>query len=55
MLPRDEYVEQAHFFRVLVERSGQNLPLQELLEQTRFEILATTKLPMAIELLLLPN
>ena len=52
MLPREEYVEQAHFFRVLVERSGQNLPLQELLEQTRFEILATTKLPMAIELLL---
>ncbi len=52
MLPREEYVEQAHFFRVLVERSGQNLPLQELLDQTRFEILATTKLPMAIEVLL---
>ena len=52
MLPREEYVEQAYFFRTLVERVGQNLPLQELLEQTRFELLATTKLPMAIELML---
>ncbi|MCC6510233.1 MAG: hypothetical protein IT423_14100 [Pirellulaceae bacterium] len=52
MLPREEYVEQAHFFRTLVERVGQNLPLQELLEQSRYEILATTKLPMAIDLML---
>lgn len=52
MLPREEYVEQAYFFRTLVERVGQNIPLQELLEQTRFELLATTKLPMAIELML---
>ena len=52
MLSREEYVEQAYFFRILVERLGQNLPLQELLEQTRHELLATTKLPMAIDLLL---
>ncbi|MGN6135514.1 MAG: hypothetical protein ACTHOU_13590 [Aureliella sp.] len=52
MLAREEYVEQAYFFRVLVERLGQNLPLQELLEQTRHELLATTKLPMAIDLML---
>lgn len=52
MLPREEYVEQAYFFRILVERVGQNLPLQELLEQTRHEMLTTTKLPMAIELML---
>lgn len=52
MLSREEYVEQAYFFRVLVERLGQNLPLQELLEQTRHELLATTKLPMAIDLML---
>lgn len=52
MLPREEYVEQAYFFRMLVERVGQNLPLQELLEQSRYEILATTKLPMAIDLML---
>ncbi len=52
MLSREEYVEQAYFFRVLVERVGQNIPLQELLEQTRHELLATTKLPMAIDLML---
>jgi hypothetical protein len=52
MLPIEEYIEQAYFFRVLIERIGQNLPLQELLEQTKHEVLATTKLPMAIDLLL---
>ncbi len=52
MLPIEEYIEQAYFFRVLIERLGQNLPLQELLEQTKYEVLASTKLPMAIDLLL---
>jgi hypothetical protein len=52
MLPIEEYIEQAYFFRVLIERFGQNLPLQELLEQTKYEVLASTKLPMAIDLLL---
>lgn len=52
MLPIEEYVEQAYFYKVLVERLGQNLPLQELLEQTKYELLATTKLPMAIDLML---
>lgn len=52
MLPREEYVEQAYFFRILLERMGQNIPLQELMEQVKFEILASTKLPMAIDLLL---
>lgn len=52
MLAREEYVEQAYFFRILLERLGQNLPLQELMEQVKFEILAATKLPMAIDLLL---
>ncbi len=52
MLPIEEYIEQAYFYKVLVERLGQNLPLQELLEQTKFELLATTKLPMAIDLML---
>ncbi len=52
MLPREEYVEQAYFFRILLERIGQNIPLQELMEQVKFEILASTKLPMAIDLLL---
>ncbi len=52
MLSRDEYVEQAYFYRILVERLGQQIPLQELLAQTKHELLASTKLPMAIDLLL---
>lgn len=52
MLPREEYVEQAYFFRILLERLGQNIPIQDLMEQTKFELLASTKLPMAIDLLL---
>jgi hypothetical protein len=52
MLPIEEYIEQAYFYKVIVERLGQNLPLQELLEQTKYELLATTKLPMAIDLML---
>jgi hypothetical protein len=52
MLEREEYVEQAYFFRVLLERIGQSIPLQDLLEQTKYELLATTRLPMAVDLLL---
>ncbi len=52
MLPREEYVEQAYFFKILLERLGQNLPLQELLEQSKYELLASTKLPLAIDLML---
>lgn len=51
-LEREEYVEQAYFFKTLLDRLGDNLPLQEVMEATRHEILATTKLPMAIEFLL---
>jgi len=52
MLDREEYVEQAYFFRTLRERLELNLPLQDLLANTREEILASTKLPMAIDFLL---
>jgi hypothetical protein len=52
MLGREEYIEQAYFFKALLERVGSSSPLQELLEQTKYEILSTTKLPMAIDLLL---
>ena len=48
MLPREEFIEQAYLFRVLAERLGQDMTLQDLLEQCRYEVLATTKLPMAI-------
>lgn len=52
MLDREEYVEQAYFFRILLERLGQNIPLQELMGQVKYELLASTKLPMAIDYLL---
>lgn len=51
-LDRAEYVEQAYLYQLLRERSALELPMQELLEQIRFELLATTKLPMAVEYLL---
>jgi hypothetical protein len=52
MLDRAESIEQAYFFRVLRERLPENMPLQDLLAQLRQEVLATTKLPMAIDFLL---
>lgn len=51
MLDREEYIEQAFFFRVLRERLQEELPLQEILVAIREEILATTKLPMAVDFL----
>ena len=48
MLEREEYVEQQFLYRVLRERLPQNLPLQELLEQASHELLASTKLPLAV-------
>ncbi len=51
-LAREEYVEQAHFFQVLGARLRENMPAQEVLSSIREEILATTKLPMAVDLLL---
>jgi hypothetical protein len=52
MLPREEYVEQAYLFRILAERLHQDITLQDLLAQCQYEVLATTKLPMAISFLL---
>jgi hypothetical protein len=52
MLDSEEYVEQAYFFRVLAERMDRGESTQELLAATRDEILATTKLPMAIDFML---
>lgn len=51
-LPREEYVEQAHLFEVLAARMRENTPAQEVLETVREEILATTKLPMAVDFML---
>ena len=51
ILDREEYVEQAYFFRSLGERMVESISTQELLESIRDEILATTKLPLAIDFL----
>lgn len=52
MLDREESIEQTYFFRVLRERLPENMPLQDLLAQLRQELLATTRLPMAVDFLL---
>jgi hypothetical protein len=51
LLAREEYVEQAYLFRALGNRMGSGDPVQDLLLHLREEILATTKLPMAIDYL----
>ncbi|TWU34216.1 hypothetical protein Poly41_43620 [Novipirellula artificiosorum] len=52
ILDRAEYIEQGYLFQLLRERIGEQMPMQELLEQLRLELLTTTKLPMAIDYLL---
>ena len=49
MLDREEYVEQAYFFRTLRERMQQNMSTQELLVAIRQEILSSTTLPFALD------
>lgn len=51
LLDREEYIEQAYFFRVFRERLFENVPAQEILSTIHEEILSTTKLPLAIEFL----
>jgi hypothetical protein len=50
-LDREEYIEQVYFFRAFRERLTQNFAAQELLERLHEEILATTRLPLAIQFL----
>ena len=52
MLDREEYIEQAHLFRALAERVKAGVAAQEALAAIAQEILATTKLPMAVDYLL---
>lgn len=51
-LDRAEYIEQGFLYQLLRERLCEDMPMQELLEQVRYELLLTTKLPMAIDYLL---
>lgn len=48
-LDRDEYVEQAYFFRAFRERMQEGSSSQELLAGIQQELLSTTKLPVALE------
>lgn len=51
VLDREEYIEQAYFFKTFLERLDEDLPSQEILESIKEEILTTTKLPLAIDVL----
>ena len=51
ILDREEYIEQAYFFRMLRERMATNLAVQDILARVHEEILATTRLPYAIQFL----
>ncbi len=51
MLDREEYIEQAYLFRVLAERIVAGVAAQEALAAIGQEVLATSKLPMAIDYL----
>lgn len=51
LLDREEYIEQAYLFRVMRERMAQNMPAQEVLERVDQEILASTRLPLAVQFL----
>src|SRR6185436_14522788 len=51
ILDREEYIEQVYFFHTFRERLTQNFAAQEVLERLHEEILATTRLPLAIQFL----
>lgn len=51
ILEREEYIEQAYFFRVLRERLDEGQATQTVLERIDQEILSTTRLPLAIQFL----
>ena len=51
VLDREEYIEQAYFFKTFLERLDEDLPSQEILMSIKEEILATTKLPLALGVL----
>jgi hypothetical protein len=52
LLDREEFIEQAYFFRTLRERMfEEGVPTQSVLERIHEEVLAITRLPMAIQFL----
>ena len=51
MLDREEYIEQRFFFQTLRQRIAEDIPLQDLFSSVSEEILATSRLPLAIDFL----
>lgn len=51
ILEREEYIEQEYFYRVYRERLLEGVASQEILQTIHEELLATTRLPMAIDFL----
>ncbi|MFO0964364.1 MAG: hypothetical protein U0793_02080 [Gemmataceae bacterium] len=51
VLDREEYIEQAYFFRTFRERLQENVPTQEILGHVHEEVLTITRLPLAIQFL----
>jgi hypothetical protein len=49
VLDREEYVEQAYFFRAFRDRLADNLPAQEILTRLHEELLSSTRLPYAVQ------
>jgi hypothetical protein len=49
VLDREEYIEQAYFFRTMRERLEHKMPTQQILEHLPQELLSTTRLPMAVQ------
>jgi hypothetical protein len=51
LLDREEYIEQAYFFRMLRDRLANGMVTQDILAQIDQEVLSTTRLPYAIQFL----
>jgi hypothetical protein len=51
ILDREEYVEQAYFFRAFRDRLADNLPAQDILHRVHEELLSSTRLPYAVQFL----
>ena len=50
-LSAEEYIEQAYFFKTCLERLEDNMALQDVFSSIHEELLATTRLPVAIQFL----
>ena len=51
VLEREEYIEQAYFFRILRDRLAEGMATQDVLARIDQEVLSTTRLPYAIQFL----